>query len=122
MISDTGPVATPFASSREAINSVSAANGRKVTIAPVAVVSFHADDGISIERGVELKGTTVKVSGSGGGTPPLKTTLKDPHCWTDENEMELNFETTVGGPKVKAATKASTMYDLDDGIVGTTLK
>ena len=105
MTSETVPVPTPFASSRDATNFVPAGNGRKVMAAPVTVLEFQSEFGISIERGVALKGTTVKVKGrDAGGLPPEKRTVKLPHCCTGENEIESKSQRAASGPKLKTTT------------------
>lgn len=78
-ISDTNPVPSPYESSNEATNSVSAGKGKKVTMAPVAVVGSQFKFWMGIEMGFESKGMTVNVKGrAAGGLPPEKRTLKLP--------------------------------------------
>jgi len=106
MTSETSPVGRPYASSSDATNSAPAGRGRNVTTAPVAVVEFQAKEGITMAMGVELKGTTVNVSGRDAGTlPPEKLTLKDPHCVTEEKEMVLKCEWTAGGPNASSTAR-----------------
>lgn len=102
MMSETGPVPTPFASSNDATNCVSAGKGRKVIAAPVRVTLSQLDVAISMDIGVRLKGTTVNTSGSDAGSlPPANFTEKLPHCWTAEKVIELN-EWTTCGPKARS--------------------
>lgn len=49
--SETNPVPSPFESSNDATNSVSADNGKKVIITPVAVAAFQLELGTTIEMG-----------------------------------------------------------------------
>ena len=101
IISETGPVLAPLASSRDATNCVPVGNGRKVTAAPVRVTLFQSELDISMDIGVRLKGTTVNVRGSDAGSlPPVKCTEKLPHCWTAEKVIELKERTTCG-PKAR---------------------
>lgn len=92
MMPETFPVGLPSASSSEATKDVPAANGRKVTADPVLVTGSQELASMDMNRGlVELKGTTVKVSGRATGAwQPLKVTLKDPHCAIEEKVTALN--------------------------------
>lgn len=104
--SEMAPIAVPFPSSSNAINLESAANGRKVITAPEPAVVFHEACGMGIEIGTESKGMTVSVRGRAAGIePPLKVTLKGPHCWMEENKMELNFARTACGPIAREAIR-----------------
>ena len=106
MTSEMAPIAVPFPSSSNAINLESAASGRKVITAPEPVVAFHEACGMGIEIGTESKGMTVSVRGRAAGIePPLKVTLKGPHCWIEENKMELNFARTACGPIAREAIR-----------------
>ena len=92
-----------------------------MTTAPVAVVAFQLKEGMTIEMGVELKGTTVNVRGRAEGSlPPEKCTSKDPHCVTDEKEIELKRDWTTGGPKVKKTARTRAKMDIveDPAVVG----
>jgi hypothetical protein len=93
--SDTRPVPTPFLSSSEATKVTPAAKGKNVTTAPVLVLAFHASREMGIMIGfVELNGTTVNIRGiADGGIPPMKETLKGPHCVTEENVIVLKART-----------------------------
>lgn len=94
--SDTGPVPTPFPSSNEAMKVIPAANGKNVTAAPVLVFASQASGAIIIDSGfVELNGRIVSERGNAAGAlPPIKETLKGPHCVTDEKVIESKARTS----------------------------
>lgn len=67
----------PSASSNEASKATPAGRGRTATKEPEPVELSHAELGTTKVRGVELKGSMVKVRGSAsGGVPPENETLK----------------------------------------------
>lgn len=88
--SDTDAAPSPFASSKDATNSVPAGKGRKVMAAPLNVMLSQAESAIPMTIGVRLKGMTVKERGrAAGGLPPEKSTVKLPHCCKGEKVIEL---------------------------------
>ena len=104
-MSETAAVLLPFASSREAMNSVPAVKGRKVMTAPVLEVAFQASTGSGMERAVPLMGRTVRKRGPPGAVPPTKSTVKLLHCLTSEKVMEVKSAATGAGARARAARR-----------------
>lgn len=92
----------PSASSNEARKATPAGRGRRATKEPETVKLSHAELGTIKARGVESKGSTVKVRGSAaGGLPPVNETLKWPHWLTREYVTNSKSENALRGAKTR---------------------